>query len=101
MGIFSKKRTAALQTDGTVAVQTKSAERHPFCALSGGALYDMRVYKALREGVPIIDSAVNKIVRLMGGFEFSTGNEAIDREMNGFFELINVGGNQTGIQSCQ
>lgn len=99
MGIFSKKRTAELQTDSTVAVQTKSAERHPFYALSGGALYDMRVYKALREGVPIIDSAVNKIVRLMGGFEFSTGNEAIDREMNGFFELINVGGNQTGIQA--
>ena len=53
----------------------------------------------LREGVPMIDSAINKIVRLIGGFAFDTGNDGINEEMNEFFSMINVGGNQTGIQS--
>lgn len=56
-----------------------------------------RVYAALREGVPIIDSAINKIIRLMGGFTFVTGNETVDRSMKAFFESVNVGGNQRGI----
>lgn len=59
----------------------------------------LQVYKELRKSVPIIDSAVNKIVRLMGGFEFSTGSEELDAEMNEFFSMINVGGNQIGIQA--
>ena len=56
-----------------------------------------RIYYSLREGIPIIDSAINKIVRLMGGFEFKTGNDAVDEELNSFFSTINVGGNQHGI----
>lgn len=101
MGIFSKRK-AAPPSDNSVAVQTGSAAFHPFSALSGfnpSQRYEARVYRSLREGVPIIDSAVSKIVRLMGGFEFSTGNEALDGEMKSFFSLVNVGGNQRGIQS--
>ncbi len=101
MGIFSKKKNV-LSPENSVAVQTGSTASHPYGALSGfsGALSpDFRIYRALREGVPIIDSAVSKIVRLMGGFEFSTGNSAVDEDMKRFFSLINVGGNQHGIQS--
>ena len=101
MGIFSKKKEPA-PPENSVAVQTGNAAFHPFGALSGFApalSVDYRAYRALREGVPLIDSAVGKIVRLMGGFEFSTGNAAVDEEMKRFFSLINVGGNQRGIQS--
>lgn len=58
-----------------------------------------RVYSFLRESIPIIDTAVCKIVRLCEGFHFETGNAKIDNEMNLFFSKINVGGNQTGIYS--
>lgn len=35
----------------------------------------------------------------MGGFSFKTGNDFVDAQMNEFFENVNVGGNQLGIQA--
>lgn len=58
-----------------------------------------RVYRSLRENVPVIDAAVLKIIRLMNDFTFETGSAAVDAEMNGFFEAVDVGGNQTGISA--
>lgn len=101
MGIFSKRKSSPPAETG-LAVQTGEAALHPYralCTYTPAAGNEARVYRALREGVPIIDSAVSKIVRLMGGFEFSTGSDAVDGEMNTFFSLVNVGGNQTGIQA--
>ncbi|MBQ7740582.1 MAG: serine/threonine protein phosphatase [Eubacterium sp.] len=99
MGIFGKNK----ETGKTgITVQTGRSSAHPFAGITGYVPLsnsNTRVYRALVEGVPIIDSAINKIVRLMGGFEFSTGNEALDKELNAFFESINVGGNQIGIQA--
>lgn len=60
---------------------------------------DNSIYRALREGVPIIDSAILKIIRLMGGFGFKTNSEKLDYEINEFFNNINVGGNQIGINA--
>jgi hypothetical protein len=57
------------------------------------------VYTQLRDAVPILDAALNKIVRLTEGFEFVTGNEALDAELNGYFRRINVGGNQQGLSA--
>ncbi|MBR3148963.1 MAG: serine/threonine protein phosphatase [Eubacterium sp.] len=104
MGIFKKDKTktSASPSCAEAAVMTSSVSAHPFWQLSGyvpmsGA--NGKVYKSLREAVPIIDAAIYKIVRLMGGFEFKTGSEALDSELNGFFGKINVGGNQIGIQA--
>ncbi len=102
MGIFNKSRKKDEGGAPSAAVQTGAASSHPFSAISGYsplAGRNAEAYRMLREGVPIIDSAINKIVRLMGGFEFVTGNEALDDEINEFFSLINVGGNQTGINA--
>ena len=60
---------------------------------------ESRVYAELRNAVPILDSAINKIVRLCEGFKFNTGNEKVNDMMNSYFESINVGGNQKGIAS--
>ena len=56
-----------------------------------------RVYASLKEGIPVIDAAISKIVRLCGGFHYETGSPALDTQLNSFFENVNVGGNQTGI----
>lgn len=53
----------------------------------------------LRQAVPIIDAAINKIIRLTEGFHFETGNELLDKQINSYFDDINVGGNQQGISS--
>ena len=101
MSIFSKKNNKV--TDNGMpacSVQTAGESCHPFASISSYtplSQYNNRIYRSIREGVPIIDSAINKIVRLMGGFEISCGDDNTDKAMKGFFSKINVGGNQQGI----
>ncbi len=57
------------------------------------------IYLELRRQIPIIDAAINKIVRLVGGFRFETGDKNVDDAINNFFDNINVCGNQRGIHS--
>lgn len=103
MSIFKRaKKPVGNDSINVASVQTANENCHPFTYLNGytplsGA--DDRLYKSIREGVPIIDSAITKIVRLMGGFRLSCDNENIDNSMNRFFDNINVGGNQRGLQS--
>lgn len=102
MGIFKRDKNSSNDNRITsLSVQTSSVNSHPFSQLNSYTPMNVNnyIYRSLREGVPIIDSAINKIVRLMGGFEFKTGNDRIDAEMRNFFSTINVGGNQCGIQS--
>lgn len=60
---------------------------------------DSKVYSQLREAVPILDAAINKIVRLSEGFTLKTGDDGVDEDLNGFFSQINVGGNQKGLNA--
>lgn len=103
MSIFGKNKSAKSSSAlETASVQTAGNNCHPFRNLGGySPLVEAngRIYRSLREGVPIIDSAINKIVRLMGGFELDCGDDKINEDMNKFLDCVNVGGNQRGIQS--
>lgn len=97
MGLFRSKPAA--ETSAACAVQTGMRSAQPFKALdfyvpmSAGC----RVYQSLREGIPMIDAAIEKLVRLTGGFSFDTGSDRLNRQMNTFFDEICVGGNQWGL----
>lgn len=95
---FRKNKNDAV---GASAVQTSSASRHPYYRLSSYMPLNgkSRVYAQVRQAVPIIDAAVNKIIRLTDGFRFETGDEMLDIRMNDYFNNINVGGNQRGISA--
>lgn len=56
------------------------------------------LYASLREAIPIIDSAINKLVRLLGMFEVKTGNKRVDQELQRFLDNIKTGGNNTGFK---
>lgn len=104
MGIFKRERKNGEKpsVEASTSVQTSSQSTHPFRYLNGYTPLentDNQVYRSIREGVPLIDSAINKIIRLMGGFEFKTGDDALDKRVNEFFERVNVGGNQQGINA--
>ncbi len=102
MGIFNRQKPKNQSSEmSTTVAQTGSFSSHPFSDLNGymSMSVNNRVYRILRESVPIIDSAISKIVRLMGGFEIVTGNKIVDGEMKQFFNNINVGGNQKGINA--
>lgn len=99
IGLFQKKQSP---TGQAVTVQTGAAEHHPFrelCSYSGASSAQHALYKALREAVPVIDSAIYKIVRLAGGFKVTTGQAHIDRQLADFLTNVNVGGCQTGMES--
>ena len=104
MGIFKRERKNGEKpsVEASTSVQTSSQSTHPFRYLNGYTPLentDNQVYRSIREGVPLIDSAINKIIRLMGGFEFKTGDDALDKRVNEFFERVNVGGNKQGINA--
>ena len=99
MGLFNnKKKTGSLTAS---AVQTSVKSKHPYPELSSGFPLNSRskMYLELRRAVPIVDAAINKIIRLTEGFHFECGNDAVDKQINGFFENVNVGGNQQGISA--
>jgi len=101
LGLFSKRKSGKAAGTAAAAVQTSAFSNHSFVNLGGFMNLGLnnRVYKSLRENVPVIDAAVLKIIRLINDFEFETGNDQTDAQMNKFFEGICVGGNQTGISA--
>lgn len=102
MGIFDKrKKKSESPTSNVTAVQTAVNSSHPYYSLTsympmGG---ESRVYGQLRNAVPILDAAINKIVRLTEGFTFETGDDGLNESINSYFENINVGGNQRGLSA--
>ena len=56
-----------------------------------------RLYYSLREAVPLIDSAILKLVRLTGGFRVECKNKATEKALASVLEAIPVGGNRQGI----
>ncbi len=100
MGLFRSEKKARSRRE-TAAVQTGMRSSHPYRQLTTNAAMGLncKIYSSLREAVPIIDAAISKIVRLCGGFHYETGSAALDSAINTFFESINVGGNQIGIDA--
>ena len=106
--MFGKRKSGKAKETAAAAVQTSAFSNRRYARMGSFANLGLnnRVYRSLRENVPVIDAAVLKIIRLMNDFTFETGSAAIDAEMNGFFEAVDVGGNQTGfsaektIRSC-
>ena len=85
--------------DSFSAVQT--APRNSLISALGGSTplrtADMRLYDAIRGNVPIVDAAIDKIVRLIGGFTVTCSDKAVEAELAEFLENVRVGPSQMGI----
>ena len=84
------------------AVQLRSWEQHPFGALreyvplSRG---EARLYRAVREAVPVVDAAIYKLIRLTGGLSVSCGRPEAERELAEFLRTVPVGRGQRGLNA--
>jgi len=91
------------ESGGVTAVcQLRSAREHPFGALRhftplGGG--EERVYRELREAIPVLDAAVGKMVRLCGGFTVKCPNPNSERRLAAFLKCCPCGRGQSGIDS--
>lgn len=95
MGWFRKRKPAALSL-----YQESRKEAHPFLEMARYqplAPAEERLYESLREGIPLIDAGISKIVRLTGGFSVKTSREA-QPLLDTFLEQVPSGANGRGLQ---
>ena len=56
------------------------------------------IYKKLRESIPVIDTAIYKLVRLTGGFSVQSNNEKNQAQLDDFVKNVNTGVAGRGLQ---
>ena len=95
-----KKREA--ESAPAAAVQLRSREKHPFGMLgeyvplhSGEA----RLYRAVREAVPVVDAAIYKLIRMAGGLTVSCASKTAERELGEFLRTVPAGRGQFGLNA--
>lgn len=95
---FKKRREEV----SPAAVQLRSGEHHPFgmlgnyVPLSRG---ETRLYRAVREAVPVVDAAVYKLIRMTGGVTARCEEPAAERELGEFLRTVPVGRGQFGVNA--
>lgn len=88
MKLFKKKSIPAVSPEIT-AVQRSSAIPMRFPDVIDP--FEKELYDRLRNAVPVIDSALMKIIRLTGGFKVICSEEKLQSELDFFLENIPVG----------
>lgn len=89
MGFLKKEKRTA------VSVQTQGGYP-PVLPVTAG---ERALYRALREQVPIIDAAIYKLVRLVGGFEVYCPEKHTENALRGFLKTVPVNGCNMGIDN--
>ena len=82
--------------------QLRNGNIHPFTDLRGFVplgVGEERVYRQLREAIPVLDAAVGKLVRLSGGFQVKCQNPTAQRALEDFLRYVPCGRGQVGIDS--
>lgn len=90
------------QAGQAAAAQLRDAGRHPFAMLDGYVPLhngEIALYRAIREGVPVIDAALDKLIRLCGGVIVRCKDRRARGEMERFLRTVPTGRGQRGIQS--
>ncbi len=94
------KRNKSAPAVSAAATQLRGNAGHPFGALKGYVPLgggEGRLYRSLREAIPILDAAITKLVRLTGGFSVECGEAA--PYLAEFLRTVNCGRGQRGIYS--
>ena len=97
---WGKKKEAS----GAVAAvcQLRSGDTHPFGAMRGFVPLgggEERIYRELREALPVLDAAVEKLVRLCGGFQVQCRNDGAQQKLERFLKWMPCGRGQMGMDS--
>ena len=80
--------------------QLRNADVHPFGALRSFiplGTGEERMYRQLREAVPVLDAAVGKLVRLTGGFQVQCRSKESQQRLEQFLRTVPCGYGQQGI----
>jgi len=84
------------------AVQLRSGERNPFGILDGYVPLrnsEIRLYRAVREAVPVVDAAIYKLIRMSGGVSVICEDAAAEKRLREFLRTVPAGRGQMGINA--
>ena len=93
-----KEKTGAV----SAVCQLRGGSIHPFGAMRGFTPLgggEERIYREMREALPVLDAAVDKMVRLCGGFEVKCRSRQAQEKLNTFLRMMPCGRGQLGIES--
>ena len=99
MGWLDRRRRPA---QAAPQIQLRQPEKHPFGAwdgyvpLHGG---ETALYRSIREAVPIVDAAILKLIRLVGGAEVEAADPAARAGLRRFLNQVPTGRGQRGLES--
>ena len=90
------------KTEAPVTAQLRLGNAHPFGGLRGYVPLgggEERIYRQLREAIPVLDAAVGKLVRLTGGFSVRCRSGISQEKLENFLENVPCGYSQHGLDS--
>ena len=96
------KRKAAPPEVRPAAVQLRNGERHPFGTLGEYVPLrngEARLYRAVREAVPVVDAAIYKLIRMTGGLTVRCENREAERALGEFLRTVPAGRGQFGLNA--
>lgn len=98
MGLFWKRQ----EKTAAIAQTAPRAAAHPLWELErreplSGT--EQRLYAAVRESVPMVAAALEKIVRLTGSFQVECENQKAQQGLSRFLREVRVNASQRGIES--
>ncbi len=96
------KRKRKATTDVAAVCQLREGDVHPFGMLRGFVPLgtgEERIYRQMREAVPVLDAAVSKLIRLSGGFSVKCRDPKAQRALEEFLKTVPCGRGQVGIDS--
>ncbi|MBR1483346.1 MAG: serine/threonine protein phosphatase [Ruminococcus sp.] len=98
--MFGRKKQDGREVKRVAQTVPKSTAGSPLFGLSRYAAQtgaERQLYTALRESVPIIDAAIGKIIRLIGGFHILSDNALCEREAQRFIREVRCNGTGQGL----
>ncbi len=101
MGILDKRKKKKRTLGGVQTVASRMF-KHPFSFIneySPLSHSQIRLYESIREAVPIIDAAIEKIIRLTCDFSVKCENTKLEKELNRFLNNMPVGASSRDIKS--
>ena len=97
---FFKRNKNQKNGEAAVSPAPQSSTTHPFDLINDYSpltSLELDLYSSLREAVPIIDAAIEKIVRLVGSFEVITGDKRSQKSLDRFLSDVLCAGGNRGI----
>lgn len=83
-------------------VQIRNGSHHPFGMLGDYVPLrngEVRLYRAVREAVPVVDAAIYKLIRMSGGVTVSCESRRAEAALAEFLRTVPVGRGQFGINA--